>query len=464
MNSMQRQIAKARGKGGENTAKVSVLLNDFEDADKMLTKIIEASKAWRDSWVSILNIQLGTVTVFEELYDPIVGASDGHGHDPVITPREQVERTTKLKGVYTDLKTDLLEEVVMMDSRIIRPAGDAKEFLQPLRKTIKKRENKRVDWERYIDKVNNLQTKKLKRTDRENAALAKAEEDLAGAADAFKVADENLREKLPPIIAAAFSIIPHLLAVQIMIQNTLLAQYYTALHNYCEETGFPSPPPPMDDVIGVWNSDFNPIKEQIERINCIARGKTVHTPLATGDDGGRKSGSITGLGVRNGIANRRASSQGKMIAPAPVSPNPQPRMGRIPSSTSISVYSPPAPSPTPSPEPLPTPAYPDYSTHLTPVSSYSAHSPAGPSGDYFQRSAAGKKKPPPPPPKRIGSQNSGIYVTAIYAFEGQSQGDLSFREGDQIKVVKKTDSTDDWWDGELRGRKGSFPANYCKMV
>jgi hypothetical protein len=146
-------------------------------------QIVEASKAWRDAWVSILNIQLGTVTVFEELYDPIVGASDGHGHDPVITPREQVERTTKLKGVYADLKTDLLEEVVMMDSRIIRPAADAREFLQPVRKTIKKRENKRVDWERYIDKVNNLQTKKLKRTDRENTALAKAEIDLAGAAD-----------------------------------------------------------------------------------------------------------------------------------------------------------------------------------------------------------------------------------------------------------------------------------------
>lgn len=39
MNSMQRQIAKARGKAGEESAKVSVLLNDFEDADKMLTKV-----------------------------------------------------------------------------------------------------------------------------------------------------------------------------------------------------------------------------------------------------------------------------------------------------------------------------------------------------------------------------------------------------------------------------------------
>lgn len=36
---MQRQIAKARGKGGSDNAKVSVLLNDFEDADKMLAKV-----------------------------------------------------------------------------------------------------------------------------------------------------------------------------------------------------------------------------------------------------------------------------------------------------------------------------------------------------------------------------------------------------------------------------------------
>jgi hypothetical protein len=71
--------------------------------------------------------------------------------------------------------------------------------------------------------------------------------------------------------------------------------------------------------------------------------------------------------------------------------------------------------------------------------------------------AAKKKPPPPPPPKKIGA----MFVTAMYSFQGQSAGDLSFREGDKIKVLKKTASTDDWWEGELRGVKGSFPANYC---
>jgi amphiphysin len=100
-----------------------------------------------------------------------------------MTSAQQLDRTRKLQVVYADLKTDLLEEVAMMDARIIKPAAEAKDCLQPLRKTIKKRENKRVDWERYIDKVNTLQSKRLKRTDRENVALAKAEEELAAAAD-----------------------------------------------------------------------------------------------------------------------------------------------------------------------------------------------------------------------------------------------------------------------------------------
>jgi hypothetical protein len=58
-------------------------------------------------------------------------------------------------------------------------------------------------------------------------------------------------------------------------------------------------------------------------------------------------------------------------------------------------------------------------------------------------SLAGKKKPPPPPPKKknIGGPKE-TWVTALYTFEGQDRGDLSFSEGQKIKVLKKTDNTD----------------------
>jgi hypothetical protein len=39
MNSMHRQFGKLMSKGAGDNAKVSVLINDYEDADKMLTKV-----------------------------------------------------------------------------------------------------------------------------------------------------------------------------------------------------------------------------------------------------------------------------------------------------------------------------------------------------------------------------------------------------------------------------------------
>lgn len=200
----------------------------------------------------------------------------------------------------------------------------------------------------------------------------------------------------------------------------------------------------------------------------------MHQPMSTGDE--RQSSSVTGLNIRKGFATRKVSSQSlthKVSSQSlntnsdigPVKPpRPDPRTMRIPSSTAIPATRRYAPEPTPPPEESLAP--PEYSSRLTPVStasSYSAHSPAGPSGDYFQRSAIAKKKPPPPPPKRIGSSNPGVFAVALYEYQGQNKGDLSFKEGDQIKVLKKTESTEDWWEGELRGEKGSFPANYCKL-
>jgi len=133
--------------------------------------------------VDILINQLGIVTTLEELYNPIIGAtSDGYGHEPALTPQVQLERSANLKETFAELKSDLLDEVHMMDLRIIKPASDAKEYIQPIKKTIKKRENKRLDYERYQDRVTNA-AKKQKRSERENGSLAKSEEDLAKAAD-----------------------------------------------------------------------------------------------------------------------------------------------------------------------------------------------------------------------------------------------------------------------------------------
>lgn len=67
-----------------------------------------------------------------------------------------------------------------------------------------------------------------------------------------------------------------------------------------------------------------------------------------------------------------------------------------------------------------------------------------------------------PPPEN--SKFNPTIVTAIYPFQGQQPGDLTFNAGDKIKVTTKTDSQFDWWEGSLHGRTGIFPANYVTLT
>ena len=55
-----------------------------------------------------------------------------------------------------------------------------------------------------------------------------------------------------------------------------------------------------------------------------------------------------------------------------------------------------------------------------------------------------------------------MQVKALYDYSAASPGELDITEGDVIQVLDSSDS--DWWTGELRGKTGSFPANYVHQI
>lgn len=55
-----------------------------------------------------------------------------------------MERTTKLQEAYVELRNDMLDEIDKMETRLIKPAVDAKSSIQPLKKVIKKRGDRKV--------------------------------------------------------------------------------------------------------------------------------------------------------------------------------------------------------------------------------------------------------------------------------------------------------------------------------
>ena len=424
-----------------------------------LSKIIEASKSWRESWVSILTHQHRIVDEYSLIYGPILGAGDDyHGHSPAPTPDHIMERTVRIKQEYEDLKRDLSEDLIQVEERLIKPAQNAKDSLQYMRKPIKKREDRKLDFERYQGRVES-QLKKTKRSEKDDATLTKSQAELEAATEAYHTADDNLKGCLPRLLTSVFSLLPHFLAAQVQIQNDLLSHYYTMLHSYCTEEGFPSPAPPMDEVVRSWTDAYKPVQREVESLAILANGKATRASMENG---------LNGRHSTNGHRRPSASafSQQRQQSVSPARNLPPPLSHDAESRTSVS----PAPSTLLSPitpsETIASPS-PSLSVYQTPMS----YSPAGPNTDYFSRdrqpsatsmaSIAQKKRPPPPPPPRIPSQQI-VFVTALYDFSGQSVGDLIFKEGDRIRVVKKTESTDDWWQGELKGLQGPFPANYCQ--
>lgn len=208
----------------------------------------------------------------------------------------------------------------------------------------------------------------------------------------------------------------------------------------------------MEDVITTWNGAFAPIRSEVESISFISRGKAVQQPMSAGN-------GLPQSPAQTPINGPRRTASG--LIPA----RPQARTLRTPSMP-LEGRTSPAPSYKPPSHANAT----DFTTAtilggsavnrstpngLSAQHDYfgAAHSPAPsrspvspmPNGGGGINGLAKKKPPPPPPPKRITTPKPAEWVVALYAFAGQGSGDLSFREGDKIKVVKRTGTDQDWY-------------------
>jgi amphiphysin len=241
----------------------------------------------------------------------------------------------------------------------------------------------------------------------------------------------------------------------------------------------------------------------------VANGKAVNLSMTLPE---KDRSTVTGYGIRNRVMNRKTSNQESPAVSArpttgsrqntnnfdannveeeeeeeapPVMP-PRPGATRIPSTNSMTPF---ANSTSPSISISTKPRIPSSNsvTNNVPSSNgytnnaaltntpppYSATFDQKPAAAYYPRTPNPWADQQPSggatPPSRYGTPSSPAnggneyFAQQARRFEGQNEGDLVFREGDRIKVVKKTDSLDDWWDGELRGVVGCFPANYVQM-
>ena len=63
-------------------------------------------------------------------------------------------------------------------------------------------------------------------------------------------------------------------------------------------------------------------------------------------------------------------------------------------------------------------------------------------------------------PKPVPGKDQAV---ALFTFDPAQPGDLGFKKGEVITIVKRTDNATDWWTGRIGDREGIFP-RYVQLI
>ncbi|CAE6400492.1 unnamed protein product [Rhizoctonia solani] len=68
------------------------------------------------------------------------------------------------------------------------------------------------------------------------------------------------------------------------------------------------------------------------------------------------------------------------------------------------------------------------------------------------------QRQPTPEPESV----QGEHAEALYDYNSNAAEDINVRQGDRFVIVERT--SDDWWTGEINGRRGLVPASYIRIL
>lgn len=111
-----------------------------------------------------------------------------------------------------------------------------------------------------------------------------------------------------------------------------------------------------------------------------------------------------------------------------------------------------------------------FSTRATPSDTFDSHQNRGRAStfnDDYSYSERNKPGRPLAPKPHFGQDKAGLQpnqAIAKFTFDADQPGDLAFKKGEIITILKRTENETDWWTGRVGDREGIFPSNYVETI
>lgn len=391
----------------------------FQELETETKKLHDESRKYFDAINGMLNHQIEFSKAIAEIYKPISGrVSDPDSIVQEGNP-EGIRACEEYEAIVKELQATLQPELEMIETRVIKPADELLEIVKVIRKSATKRQHKQLDYDRHRATLKKLQDKKEKSL-KDEKAMYKAENDVEQATQEFNYFNDLLKDELPKLFQLEREFIRPLFQSFYYMQ---LNVFYT-LHEKMQgcDIGYFNLTLDVEEAFEMKRGD---IKDQAEALSItkfkatgVKRPARLAPPNSRLAIEGRKSESSAG-GSRLAIESGRSED------------NPPP----------------------------------PYSSQLSPRSGETSVMRANSTGSAWGDAAKKKGAAPPPPkpkPSRLSGAPAAETVTALYDYEAQAEGDLSFSTGDIIEIVTRTNNENEWWVGKVNGKQGQFPGNYVK--
>ncbi|KAG0368255.1 hypothetical protein BGZ54_002349 [Gamsiella multidivaricata] len=500
-------------------------MNDkFTACEKTTATLLGDVCKYRDSVTALLNHQAEFGIVLAEIYDPSLGEPIGEVTPRRIqTAPESVQAVDDFQAVMREIRDILLPEVDKLEASVVTPLTEMQNLMKMIRKTIVKRDHKLVDYDRFRISLKKLQDKK-ERTLSDEKQIFKLESQLEVATADYEGLNNLLKEELPgyfwlrtqlmePVFYSFFflqlriynilldridplsrsgyydltmdiiqgyearkgDIAPTLEGVEIITKRAITTSYASKYGRPSPETsptgsayGTPRSYGGSSASVGEAKSHSPPAPPATKPWQAATTAKPWQQHQASAPQTAPKSWQPATAGTSRTAAPTApappASAPKPWQAAGATAPTPRPWQAKSTQDASPPpAYSAPQPAAV-APAPAAPRGGPNVHIHVSPfstgVAGAIAASAASTAFQAGKSSLANKKPPPPPPPKRLNVK----MVVALYDYDAQQEGDLSFKQDDRIELVERTANTDDWWTGKLNGKQGVFPGNYVKEI
>lgn len=403
------QSFKAKFNIGEQTKDLVYIDAErrFKELEKETKKLHEESKKYFDAINGMLEHQIQFSKGIEEIYKPISGRlSDPNGAIPEGNP-EGISACEQYREVVSDLQATLKPELEMIETRIIGPANELLDVINSIRKMATKRAHKQLDLDRHNGTLKKYQDKK-ERSVNDEKKMYSAEGQVEIAQQEYDYYNEMLKEELPQLFELEAQFIAPLFQSFYYMQ---LNVFYT-LYIRMEEMKIPYFDLTNEDIEGAFAAKRGDVAEKTDALS-ITHFRVGHAK------------SKLEMTKRRFAKEKEAKEGGAAVAAEGAAP-------------------------------------PAYGGEVDPAAAApAAYTAAGYPNEKAVYAAPGAAAPAP---AAYGAPAAAAETcTALYDYEAQAEGDLSFSAGQVITIVQRTADVNGWWTGIAGGRQGVFPGNYVQL-